>query len=162
MKVVGIDSSTKSTGLSYFKDGNLVFHTLIDRKHIKDADERIDEMIEALDLELKAIDPDSVFVEAQWMSRNPDTMKKLAYIVGAIRHMCLEMNSGFNSALPSQWRKDIGIKGKNRQEDKDLAVKYVSEKYGLEVNDDVAEGICIGEYGSKAMAAFEEVITEAD
>ena len=112
-------------------------------------------MILALDKELKAINPDAVFVEAQWMSRNPDTMKKLAYIVGAIMHICIELNSGFNSTLPSQWRKELGIKGKNRQEDKELAVQYVKEHYGKEVNDDEAEGICIGEYGVKAMKIFE-------
>ncbi len=155
MKIVGIDSSTKSTGLSFFANDGLVFSTCIDKKHIKDADERIENMILALDKELKDINPDAVFVEAQWMSRNPDTMKKLAYIVGAIMHICIELNSGFNSTLPSQWRKELGIKGKNRQEDKDLAIQYVKVHYGKNVNDDEAEGICIGEYGVKAMRIFE-------
>ncbi len=156
MKIIGIDGSTKSTGLSFFEDGNLVLYKLIDRKQIKDANERIEEMITALDKEIKAINPDAVFVEAQWMARNPDTMKKLAYIVGAIKHICIELNSGCNTTLPSQWRKELGIKGKNRAEDKELAIQYVKDKYGVEANDDVAEGICIGEYGTKAMKVFEE------
>ena len=155
MKIVGIDSSTKSSGLSFYKDGELSFHTCLDFSKTKDTDDRIKQMIGALDFELKRLDPDAVFVEAQWARQNVQTTIKLAYIVGAIKHICLELGSGCNTTLPSQWRKAIGIKGKNRQEDKNLAIEYVYQKHHIEVNDDVAEAICIGEYGCSEMAEFE-------
>ena len=162
MKIVGIDSSTKSTGLSFYKDGELNFYTCLDFSKIKDADERIKQMIGALDFELKRLDPDAVFVEAQWARQNVQTTIKLAYIVGAIKHICYELRTGCNTTLPSQWRKAIGIKGKNRQEDKRLAIEYVYQKHCIEVNDDVAEAICIGEYGCSEMAELEGSIEDGN
>ena len=162
MKIVGIDSSTKSTGLSFYENDSLSFYTCLDFSKIKDADDRIKQMIGALDFELKRLDPDAVFVEAQWARQNAQTTIKLAYIVGAIKHICLELGSGCNTTLPSQWRKAIGIKGKNRQEDKELAIKYVCLKHGIETNDDVAEAICIGEYGCLELSEFEQMVTEGE
>lgn len=157
MKIVGIDSSTKSTGLSFFENGNLSFYTCLDFHKTKDVDDRTRQMIGALDFELKKLDPDSVFVEAQWVKRNVQTTIKLAYIVGAIKHICMEIGTGCNTTLPSQWRKAMGIKGKNRPDDKDLAVQYVKNKYDIDVNDDVAEAICIGEYACEEMAELETI-----
>lgn len=158
MKIVGIDSSTKSTGLSFYKDGELNFYTCLDFSKNKDVDDRIKQMIGALDFELKRLDPDAVFVEAQWSKQNVQTTIKLAYVVGAIKHICLELGTGCNTTLPSQWRKAIGIKGKNRQEDKCLAIEYVAQKHHIDVNDDIAEAICIGEYGCSELTELEENI----
>lgn len=155
MKIVGIDSSTKSTGLSFYENDALSFYTCLDFSKIKDTDERIKQMIGALDFELKRLDPDVVYVEAQWVKVNAQSTIKLAYIVGAIKHICLELGTGCNTTLPSQWRKAIGIKGKNRKDDKALAIQYVYRKHDIMVNEDVAEAICIGEYACSEFAEYE-------
>ena len=46
----------------------------------------------------------------------------------------------------SVWRKGLEIKGKKRDELKEKAKEYVFNKYGLTVEEDVAESICIGTY----------------
>lgn len=157
---MGIDSSTSHTGVSLFINEELVFYEFIDTSKRKEFNDKLSEMIIRLDKVIKEKDPDAVFVEGQWSGPNHQTPIKLAFVVGAIKHICIELKTGCNAELPSQWRKDIGIKGKNRKEDKEKAIEYVKNKYGITVNDDVAEGICIGEYGCLVMRDYEKYIEE--
>ncbi|MGE9950112.1 hypothetical protein [Coprococcus catus] len=53
-----------------------------------------------------------------------------------------------NTIRPSSWRKAINLKqNKNikREQLKQEAIDYVKEKYNIEVNDDIADAICIGD-----------------
>ena len=57
------------------------------------------------------------------------------------------MNScDYFTYYPSEWRKLLGIgeAGVKRNALKELDKQYIREKYGLEVNDDIADAICIG------------------
>jgi hypothetical protein len=53
----------------------------------------------------------------------------------------------FNTIRPTEFRKELDfVQGKNvkREELKQQAINYVKKIYNLEVNDDVADAICIG------------------
>ena len=147
MKIVGADLSTKCSGLALIEDGILKEHCAIDFSKEKDVEVRIDEMIKRIDLTLKYWDPHVVFVESPWMGNNMQTAMKLAFIIGGVRHMCLETNAGFNLILPSEWRKVVGINSgkKKRPELKQEAMNYIGNKYKLTVSEDEAEAICIAD-----------------
>ncbi len=74
----------------------------------------------------------------------------LSNVIGAIMYVCEETGCGFNKFLPAEWRKIVGLPmgKKKRAELKAEAVAYVKEQYGLDVGDDEAEAICIGEAAS--------------
>ncbi len=150
MRIVGIDSSSKCTGMSLWTDGELVEHLVIDLSSERDADYRISLMMKGIGDVLKRWDAHVLFVEDSWSAVNVEVTKKLSNIIGAIMYVCVETGCGFNKFRPSEWRKVIGLKmgKKKREELKTEAIEYVKHKYGLEVNDDEAEAICIGEAAS--------------
>lgn len=154
MKVMGIDGSSKKTGIAVY-DGNLREYKCLDFSKIKNYDERYPSMVYAVEDCITKFKPDVVYVEDTWEKNqgfnNVATLKKLSYILGTFRFICLEKNIPFNLIFPTEWRKAIGMEtGKlKRPELKQLAIKYVKDKYGIEVCDDVAEAICIAEAGFK-------------
>lgn len=72
--------------------------------------------------------------------------KRLAEVIGVICCLCAELKIPRVVVPPATWRHTCGIKGKTRLDKKRNAQKYVEEKYGLKVSDDIADAICIGEH----------------
>ena len=70
----------------------------------------------------------------------------LANLQGAIFQMCYEKDLGYVLYAPSTWRRIIGIIGGRLKRDqyKKKAIAFVENSYGITVNDDCAEAICMG------------------
>lgn len=101
--------------------------------------------------------PDLVVMEGVTYQHNSAVMTELAQFQGAIIFTCLRNNIDYFIYYPSSWRRYVGIlKGKQgREELKAAAVKWVSQKFHIQVTEDVAEAICIGKaylYKSKKEA----------
>lgn len=154
MKVMGIDASTRITGVAIY-DGELEYWNALDFSKNKDYDSRSGDMMMAIAHEIVERKPDVVYIEDTFEKRgkfdNIATMKKLCYIVGGVRMVCLTKHIPYNLILPSEWRKTVGISKGNRTERetfKERSLDYISEKYGVtDVTDDVADAICIAEAG---------------
>ena len=145
IKMMSIDSSTKSTGISIWIDGKLN-NTLCFELDDKDMESRLIKMIinlyDLLDIEK----PDMIWIEEAVVNRNQQTQRFLVRLQGAIQGWCIRNNCDFNTIRPTQWRKycPCEFKGK-RDELKKQSIQYVKEKYDIECNDDIADSICIGE-----------------
>ncbi len=150
MRIIGIDASTKCTGMSLFENGKLVEHVVIDLSKEKDSEARMSLMMKRIGDILKRWDGHVLFIEDSWSAANVEVTKKLSNILGAIMYVCVETGCGFNKFRPSEWRKVIGLPlgKKKRAELKAEAIQYVKDTYKLDVNDDEAEAICIGEAAS--------------
>lgn len=150
MKIIGIDASTSCTGMSLFENGELIEHLTIDLKKVKSADVRIPMMMVEIADVLRKWDGHVLFVEDSWSAANVEVTKMLSNVLGAIMYVCERSGCGFNKFRPSEWRKIIGLPlgKKKRAELKAEAIQYVKEHYGIEVGDDEAEAICIGEAAS--------------
>ena len=154
MKVIGIDASTKCSGIAVYEDGKLVFHNVIDMSKNKDTDARIMLMIVELGLFILKESPDAVYIEDSWNKLNIETTKMLSNIIGAVMYVCAEKKIPFTKLIPSTWRKIVGIplydknnKKLKREELKQEAIKRVKKMYKINCNDDEAEAICIAEAG---------------
>lgn len=150
MKIIGIDASTKCTGMALFEDGKLKEHLTIDLSHVKDSDVRIPMMMVEIADVLKEWDGHVLFVEDSWSAANIEVTKKLSNVLGAIMYVCARTGCGFNKFRPSEWRKiiELPLGKKKRAELKAEAIQYVHDNYKLDVGDDEAEAICIGEAAS--------------
>jgi len=154
MKVMGIDASTRITGVAIYA-GELEYWNALDFSKNKDYDSRSGDMMMAIAHEIVERKPDVVYIEDTFEKRgkfdNIATMKKLCYIVGGVRMVCLTKHISCNLILPSEWRKAVGISKGNRTERetfKERSLDYIKEKYGVtDVTDDVADAICIAEAG---------------
>lgn len=142
-----LDVSTTSTGFAIFHNGIYESSCLLDHSNNKDTNSRIAEMGNDILSALNKYNPVIVSIEDAYCGNNADTMKKLCRLQGMVYGWCLSHNADFNIYLPSSWRKEFGdlFKGKKRPECKRLAIEYVKDKYSIDVNDDEAEAILIGE-----------------
>lgn len=149
MVVVGIDASTKATGLSIMNDGKLIYYTLIaiDSKEVPDAYERIKKMFVKICEILDKYEFDAMYMEkAICKGGNVDVTIKLAYLSGGMSLYCIQRNIEFHNPTPSEWRKIVGIKngrGVLRDEQKAQAMQAVKYEYGIDVGDDIAEATLI-------------------
>ena len=150
MKIVGVDASTNKTGISVFIDGCYETHTLIDLHKIKDSTERIPKMMLAICEYLNEHKPDKVIMEESILKTNIATVKMLSNLAGAIMYYATVNNIEFELALPSVWRKRIGLtqgKSVRRETLKAEAILAVKQEYDMDVTDDEAEAILMGRSG---------------
>lgn len=142
-----LDVSTKQTGFSVFVNGKYKESYLLNHSDNKDTESRMVEMATDIIDNLNKYKPIIVSIEDTYCGNNAAGMKKLSRLQGVVYGWCLCNDADFNLYLPSSWRKEFGdlFKGKKRAECKQLAIEYIKNKYNIDVNDDEAEAILIGE-----------------
>lgn len=148
VKTCSIDSSTKKTGMALFVDGKLNTYQLIDISTSKDSvDERINVMGKNILLLLSHWQPEIVYIEEpQGHGKNVKLVNMLCQIIGIVRCWCITHSAYFEIVSPGVWRKYLGMEqgGKKRDELKAESIRIVKEEYGIDVNDDTADAINIG------------------
>ena len=156
-RFVAIDSSTKKTGVCLLIDGKLSEYKLLDYSEVSDVEERIKDMCFHLLSVLEEWKPDIIYIEDSWSSFNVQTTKLLTRIMGATFGYAVKNNIEWKSMLPAQWRKLAGIEQskKKRHELKQASIDYVKNKYGIDVNDDVADCIALGDAVCNYYMSFE-------
>lgn len=150
--ILALDQASKTSGFSVFKDGKL--HTY-GKFTFEDADlgerlckikNKILELINEYDID------ELIFEDIQLqnnITQNVQTFKILAEVYGLIDQMASELKIPHRSYLASSWKSQLGIKGKDRAEQKRNAQKYVMNTYGVKCTQDEADAICIGDCAVK-------------
>ena len=159
MTTIAIDASTKNSGVAVFKEDELLGYKCISQNS-KDVLRRIKNMtdeIEKLYLEecsknddvqviMEQVLPDNLDKDNDKWIRNQATFKALFYLQAAIVLMFHEHGIEVEFIGASSWRKRCGIKqgGASRETLKARDIEFVKGMFGLTVNDDIADAICIG------------------
>lgn len=162
MVIAGIDASTNKTGIAIFADGKYFEHTLIDLHKIKDSTERIPKMMIAICEYLDEFVVDKIIMEESMMTNNISTVKMLSNIAGAVMYYAANNGIEFEFALPTHWRKKIGLSQSSkikRDVLKAEAILAVKQEYNMELTDDEAESLLIARSGFNLPKI---VITEDD
>ena len=147
-KLIVIDGSTQKTGVAYFCNGKYKAHHLLDYSKDKNIDNRFDDMSHAIWDLLEIYKPNILYIEETYAAVNPQTTKVLTRLQGVAYAWCMNHDCNFNTIRPSSWRKQLNFtqgKGIKRDQLKEQSVKYVLDNYGLNVGDDEADAICIGD-----------------
>lgn len=146
MKILGLDTSTRSTGYAVLDNDKLISYGCIKTpKNIDLLDKYIYIEKQVKDI-LKAKEIEIIIIEDLAVTRSASTTKALA---GLLYHLLVEFRKRELLTItvrPSQWRKNCNIKGKSRKEFKENTINYVENVYKIKVNDDEADAICIAEY----------------
>lgn len=149
MILVALDASTNKTGVSVWINGNYSTSLLLDFSDITDTNRRLASMCDAIWGVLNKFKPEIVYIEDTFCGNNPKIQTLLNRIQGVVYAWCLRKDVEFEVIKPSQWRKYIdgfpNGKGVKRTELKNFSVQYVTDKYGIECNDDIADAVLIGE-----------------
>lgn len=170
---IAIDASTKSTGVAVFKNQKLIKYECITQSS-KNVLKRIKGMTDAIEkiytffsfnnfcdliedgikgegsydydiqIVMEQIIPDNL-VDVAW-AKNQNTFKALFYLQAAIVLMFDHYDKEVEFMGASTWRRLCGIQQGRANRDilKARDIKFVKEHYFLEVNDDIADAICLG------------------
>ena len=157
MTILSIDASTKSLGLAVFKDGELICYDCLTASS-NDLINRIHKIILKLSKVFETFTIDKIVLEEvrpeteeDRKRQNTNTHRALMWLQAAIAFLAHDVNSKIkiDYLYPSAWRKSCGIsngRGIKRDVLKAASIAFVKEKYGIDVNDDIADAICLG-YG---------------
>lgn len=146
-KLIGLDTSSSKSGYSIFINGEYMNSGVIDWHTEKNSDIRLHKMCISLLYVLNQEQPNIVVAEMTAVTRNASAQRMLTMILGVIYGWCIVHNVEFVMLRPTEWRALISKekKGRKREELKAWSIKTVKEKYGLEVSDDEADSILIGQ-----------------
>lgn len=147
MKILAIDASTRSTGFALGEQSNLQEHGCIQASS-KDVVKRIIKMRDSLSKIIKDNKVNKVVLQQVRPEYNSHTSKVLMWLQAAIVIAAYEVNPEieFEFIPATTWRAALKFKqgrGVTRDMVKPQDVKYVEDKYGIKVNDDEADAICI-------------------
>ena len=149
--ILAIDASTKSSGVAVFDKNKLVYYDCF-TSYSTDVINRIQQMIKRLDEVLTSYSIDTIVIEEvrpDQGDQNIKTMKALFWLQAAIAFLLHDKYSKIKIeyVYPSEWRSACGIKtGKGilREELKKADIKFAKDTYQIDVNDDIADAVCIG------------------
>ena len=147
MKILGLDTSTTSTGYCVMEDNKILAYGVIKPKKSLDVIDRIIYIEKEIKELIIAKEVEYVCIEELSSMRGASTTKVLATLQGHLEVELRKKEMLVTKCRPSEWRKGK-VKGRTRQELKSSAIEYIKNKYNLEVNDDEADAICIAEYAS--------------
>lgn len=167
--LISIDGSTTNTGISIFNINTkeLIEYicispenpykqtskmTKLEKKAIKkkNMDYRIEYMIIEISKYLNKYHPDCIIMEDTYGGKDMYAYKKLCHLQGLILSYSLNNHIQLYFKTPQEWRTILGIplvENKirlKRESLKQKSIDYIYSKYGIIVNDDIADSICLG------------------
>ena len=151
MKIMGIDGSSKMSGIAVFDGQELVYSGFCGATS-SDLIKRIHKMVDSIEEAIRQNpDIDKIILEEvlpENAKGNIKTHKALMWLQGAIAIMVHDNfpNTEIEYIMPNSWRAAVGIhtgRGIKRAELKAADIKFVKDKFGKDVNDDEADAILI-------------------
>jgi Holliday junction resolvasome RuvABC endonuclease subunit len=149
MIILALDPSTKSTGYAVYDDQELIAHGCISAgssnlfKRISRMTEEIKKLFDKHDIKKVVIEE----VLPEDVRGNQTVFKALMYLQAYIMGTLDELEVETKFYVASAWRAKCGIhtgRGIKRESLKPQDIKFVQNQFGIKVNDDEADAICIG------------------
>ena len=147
MRILSLDLSTRSSGYAIGDDESLQIHGCIIASS-RDVVKRIIKMRDQLSKIIKDNKIDKIIMEEVRPEYNSHTNKVLMWLQAVIVVAAYQIDSNIQYEFigASEWRAALKIKqgrGVKREALKPQDIQYVQNKYGIQVNDDQADAICI-------------------
>lgn len=149
MTLLALDPSTKNTGYAIYQDQELIAHDCITAGS-PNLYNRIHKMVNDLQLIITQYKVTNAIIEDVFpedVHNNRSVFNALMYLQGFITDLLNTNNIQFKFYTASEWRKKCGIhtgRGIHRESLKPKDIQFVKDQFGLSVNDDEADAICIG------------------
>ena len=160
--LLSLDTSSAKTGWAIFENGIYEESGVLDWSHVKETEDRLLIMyIDIIQL-INKYEPNILVIEKDIVGsgkrQNMSTINTLVKLIGGIWAYCVQLNMDtpmnfqtgeFNvyyvEYTPSEWRKLVGITARKRDDCKTASIKRIKDIYNLDVDDNEADAINIGE-----------------
>ena len=149
MIILALGPSTKNSGYAVYEDQKLITHGCISASS-SNLYKRIHKMIEGIETIVKEYKIEKAIIEDVFpedVHNNRNVFNALMYLQGFITDLLNSYNIEFKFYTASEWRSKCGIRtgpGIRRDSLKPQDIKFVQNQFGIKVNDDEADAICIG------------------
>lgn len=158
MRTLALDQSSHITGWAVFEDQTLLEYGKFELTN-PDLGVRLKQIRERVDKMVKEYEIDKVVMEdvqyQQNVANNVQTFKTLAEILGVLYEYATAAGLDHEIVLAGTWKKFLGIKGRNRAEQKRNAQDYIVNNYQIKPTQDECDAICIGLWAThKRASAF--------
>lgn len=147
--LLALDQSSQTSGYSVFTDGKLTDYgkfTFTDSDvgaRLTKIRNKVIELIAQYEISEVAFED----IQMQnTVGNNVVTFKTLAEVYGVIHQLLDEKKIPYQIVPSVTWKSTLGIKGKNRQEQKKNAQLWVISTYNEKPTQDECDAICIGEH----------------
>lgn len=145
-RVLAIDNATYKTGYAIFENGEYL-HGGVKNTKKSDSAVRIADMKQWMVSMILLWDIDVVGLENVQYQGNPQTLILLAKLLGVLENAAYEVTNKTPYVVPSvTWKSFSGVKGKNRDKQKENAQKVVKARFEISVSSDLADAILLGRY----------------
>ena len=167
MVTLALDLSSKSSGQAIYDDKTLKDYGCITASS-SNLYNRIDKMIEELKNIITKEKIDAVVIEEVLpddVRNNQNVFKALMYLQGFVCHLLNKFKLTPTFVTASHQRRLCGIKtgaGVRRESLKPRDIAFVQSQFGIKVNDDIADAICIGFAAVGGVIKEPQVITTDD
>lgn len=143
--VLSLDQALRTTGYAVFHGDELVANGTFTVPSDKPMDERLHLFMLEVQKLKRQYEPDVICFEDIQDQNNTKTFKILAYVQASMLIFCALTESKYCILAPSHWRKVLGGGfGRTRAEQKEHSIAIVKERFGIDVDSDTADAICIG------------------
>ena len=149
MYMLAIDASTKASGIAIFDNKQLIKWDCIKCEE-NNVLNRINYMTKEIQQIYLKYDPQIIIMQdvlPEEVGHNQSVYKALIYLQAILINMFHKYNKIVKLVVASHWRKQCGFKqgaGVTRQKLKQYSINLVKGIYGIEVNDDISDAICLG------------------
>lgn len=151
-KILSLDQASRTSGWSYFENGNLTSFGHWEMTH-EDIAVRIHRLCQEIRAKIEEYEPDILVLEnIQLQHGDVATFQKLAQVQGGILALAAEYKLPYKIVYPTDWRADCDFlkgKDKHRENQKKIAQEWVKDTYQKKCTQDEADAICIGYSQSK-------------
>jgi Holliday junction resolvasome RuvABC endonuclease subunit len=152
MRIISFDQASITAGWSLFDENGYIDSGIIKKDKNIPINQRVPQMAEAICEKIKLSNADMVIIEGIQNQGSIKTTLDLARLQGGIMMWCEVKQKPLHIVSPSEWRAalkfKLGSKVK-REELKIQAENYVLKHYGLSINTDEAEAVCINAAAQK-------------
>lgn len=160
--LLSLDTSSTKTGWAIFKNGIYKESGVLDWLHVKETEDRLLLMYIDIIQHIDKYEPDILVIEKDVVGsgkrQNMSTINTLVKLIGGVWAYCIQLNMDtpmnfqtgeFNifyiEYTPSEWRKLVGITSHKRDECKADSIKIIKDTYNIDVDDNEADAINIGQ-----------------
>ena len=160
--LLSLDTSSTKTGWAVFKNGIYKESGVLDWSHVKETEDRLQIMYIDIIQHIQKYEPDILVIEKDIVGsgkrQNMSTINTLVKLIGGVWAYCVQLNMDtpmnlptgefvifYKEYTPSEWRKLVGINARKRDDCKAASIKRIKDKYNLDVDDNEADAINIGE-----------------
>ena len=142
--ILSLDQGTKITGYAIFKNKKLMISGILQTNSKDGAYERIYDVAQRVNKLIDDYKPDILVLEEPFAKNSMHVFEVLCELYGVLGYVAQQRNIQLKTFTAAVWRAILGLKGKNRAEQKLNAINSVEQEFGLQVSEDEAEAILIG------------------